>query len=73
MQQGVIIKDYSGSMGLISLKSLNSMIFVYAVNMTLLVQVSDDTHNHATVLQQAIQACIPCPGEIHIRQVRAFC
>ena len=32
-------------------------------------KVSDATHNHAVVLQQAIQACIPCPGEVHIRQV----
>jgi hypothetical protein len=32
-------------------------------------KVSDATHNHAVVLQQAIHSCIPCPGEVHIRQV----
>ena len=31
-------------------------------------RVSDSTHNHAVMLQQALQAGIPCPGEVSIRQ-----
>merc|ERR1719232_1189133 len=31
-------------------------------------KVSDSTHNHAVMLQQALQAGIPCPGEVNIRQ-----
>ena len=31
-------------------------------------QVSDATHNHAVVLQQALQAGIPCPAEFSLRQ-----
>ena len=29
---------------------------------------SDATHNHAVVLQQALQAGIPCPAEVSLRQ-----
>ena len=31
-------------------------------------KVSDSTHNHAVMLQQALQAGIPCPGEVSVRQ-----
>jgi len=31
-------------------------------------KVSDSTHNHAVMLQQALQAGIPCPGEVSLRQ-----
>ena len=33
-----------------------------------LYQVTDATHNHAVVLQQALQAGIPCPTEFTLRQ-----
>ena len=31
-------------------------------------RVSDSTHNHAVMLQQALHAGIPCPGEVLVRQ-----
>ena len=31
-------------------------------------KVSTSTHNHAVQLQHAIQAAIPCPGEVLVRQ-----
>ena len=31
-------------------------------------RVTDATHNHAVMLQQALQAGIPCPSEVNIRQ-----
>ena len=31
-------------------------------------KVSDSTHNHAVMLQQALQAGIHCPGEVSLRQ-----
>lgn len=32
------------------------------------IKVSTSTHNHAVQLQHAIQAAIPCPGEVLVRQ-----
>jgi len=32
-------------------------------------KVSDQTHNHAVMLQQALQAGVPCPGEVAVRQI----
>ena len=32
-------------------------------------QVSDQTHNHAVMLQQPLQAGVPCSGKVAVRQM----